>query len=193
MGHLPGQFDLQCVRDSLYCCWYCSAYQERCHENHRQVLWPDAPVLVSSRCSSKDSKKGWKWYEVLTGDAMHRWQSLVWDLQEAPDFTIPRFHLRDVDTYVTSCSLHSFCDTPLGAYATVIFLVAWNPVSNVWGLSPQRYESPHINPWWLLISSCFLHCCWLDSWIRLQRICHKRCLLSNSGAYLGGGGVLWVL
>ena len=84
-----------------------------------------SPVVVKFKLFFKElCMEGLDWDQVLTGDLLCKWRSLVTSLKESPTFSVPRFYLLDVDTQSASYSLHGFCDASLGAYAAVVYLVS---------------------------------------------------------------------
>ena len=84
-----------------------------------------SPIVIKFKAFFKQlSKGGIEWDEELSGELLHKWQSLVRSLKEAPTFSIPRFCLQDVDLECVSFSLYGYCDASKEAYAAVVYLVA---------------------------------------------------------------------
>jgi hypothetical protein len=67
------------------------------------------------------------WDQLLTGDLLQRWKTLVSELQSSPAMSMPRCFLDGVAGKAKSFSLHGFCDASKHAYATVIYLVIETP------------------------------------------------------------------
>lgn len=75
-------------------------------------------VLFQKLC---ESKVGWD--QVLTGELVQEWKTLITDLQENQPISIPRSYLANVDGEIASYELYGFCDASVKAYAAVVHLV----------------------------------------------------------------------
>ena len=80
------------------------------------------------------------WDEELSGTLLHKWESMIRSLLEAPTLSIPRFYLHGIDMKSASLSLHGYCDASKEAYAAVIYLVARDESHssvNLWYKKPE--------------------------------------------------------
>ena len=73
-------------------------------------------VLFQELCASKVD-----WDEPLTGELLHKWKSLVFNLQDV-SVSIPRCYFHSTDKKPSKCTLQGFCDASTAAYAAVIYL-----------------------------------------------------------------------
>ena len=62
------------------------------------------------------------WDELLTGEPLCKWESMVYDLQEDRQILIPRYLLSDVYQQVDTYALIGFCDASKRAYGAVVYL-----------------------------------------------------------------------
>ena len=76
-------------------------------------------VFIQKLCESVA-----EWDQLITGDNLQRWRSLVQDLQEVPTVTIPRYLFEDIAGEFGPCELWGFCDASMTAYAAVVYIVA---------------------------------------------------------------------
>ena len=72
-----------------------------------------------------------EWDQLITGDNLRSWQSLVQDLQEVPAVTTPRYLYEDSAGEFDACELWGFCDASMTAYAAVVYIVARDGTSRL--------------------------------------------------------------
>ena len=60
---------------------------------------------------------------MLTGKLLHKWQSLVSELQDGEPVVIPRYYCHDITGEFISYELCEFCDASTSAYAAVVYIV----------------------------------------------------------------------
>ena len=63
-----------------------------------------------------------EWDQLIAGDNLQKWHSLVAELQGVPAVSIPRYLFDDVE--YASYELWGFCDASMAAYAAVVYIVA---------------------------------------------------------------------
>ena len=84
-----------------------------------------SPVVIKFKIFFQElCEVGLDWDQILTGEVLCKWKTLMASLQESPTFSIPRYFLGDTDMQATSYCLHGFCDASKHAYAAVVYLVA---------------------------------------------------------------------
>ena len=77
-------------------------------------------ILFQELCAWKQ-----EWDQTLAGDLLHKWNTLISQLQCSPTMSLPRCLWSGVsgDKYGSTCTLHGFCDASKHACAAVIYLV----------------------------------------------------------------------
>lgn len=75
-------------------------------------------VLFQKLCESKID-----WDQILTGELVQEWKTLISDLQKNQPISIPRSYLANVNEEIASYELYGFCDASVKAYAAVVYLV----------------------------------------------------------------------
>ena len=79
-------------------------------------------MLFQALCEERQD-----WDQLLTGDLLQRWKTLVTELRSSPAMSMPRCLLDGVPGEVNSFSLRGFCDASKHAYAAVVYLIIETP------------------------------------------------------------------
>ena len=83
-------------------------------------------VFIQKLCESVA-----EWDQLIAGDNLRRWQSLVQNLQEVPAVTTPRYLFEDSAREFDTSELWGFCDASMTAYAAVVYIVARSGTSRL--------------------------------------------------------------
>ena len=65
-----------------------------------------------------------EWDQLIAGDNLRKWHSLVVELQGVPAVSIPRYLYDDSTVEFDSYELWGFCDASMTVYAAVVYIVA---------------------------------------------------------------------
>ena len=79
-------------------------------------------MLLQALCEEKRD-----WNQLLTGDLLQNWNTLISELQSSPTMSLPRCLLNGAPGEVNSFGLYGFCDASKHAYAAVVYLVIETP------------------------------------------------------------------
>ena len=101
-------------------------------------------ILFQALCEERQD-----WDQLLTGDLLQRWKTLISELRSSPAMSMLRCLLDGVPGEVNSFSLHGFCDASKHAYAAVLYLVIKTPngrftrfvASNTTRVSPLKSQT----------------------------------------------------